>query len=571
MESLQAYIPTDRRYALAQGVDLPDQTTGAALFADISGFTPLTEALVHALGPQRGAEELTHWLNTIYDALVTEIESYRGSVMGFSGDAITCWFDDQEQDYLAPHPATSTALRATACALAIQRTIQQFAQVEISGAGPVSLAIKVVVTTGPARRFLLGDPAIQLIDVLAGETLYRLADAEHYAARGEILLDQATVAVLGEQIEVHEWREDTDSGDRFAVINQLNIDVDVVPWPAMDADVLADELVRPWLLPPVYERLMSGLGEFLTELRPTVALFLRFGGIDYDNDPQAESQLNTYVQAIQRILARYQSYLLQLTIGDKGSNFYVSFGAPLAHEDDAIRAVASALELRELHMDFITDVQIGISQGLTRTGACGGIHRRTYSALGDAVNMAARLMQNAPVGGVLVHENIRKATADNFIWDELPPLLVKGKSQAVHVSQLIGTNERHDFRLHEPKYALPMVGHASELALIERKLDIVLGTHGQIVGIAAEAGMGKSRLIAEVIRIARARHVLGYGGECQSYGTNTSYLVWQNIWRGFFNLDPAWSVAEQIKSLEEQLSSLDPALLPRLPIAGGRA
>ena len=157
---------------------------------------------------------------------------------------------------------------------------------------------------------------------------------------------------------------------------------------------------------------MSGMGEFLTELRPTVALFLRFSGIDYDDDPEAQSKLNAYLQAVQRILARYHSYMLQLTIGDKGSNFYVSFGAPLAHEDDAIRAVTAALELRDLQMDFITEVQIGVSQGLTRTGACGGIYRRTYSAIGDAVNMAARLMQNAPSGQVLVNQNVRKATAD---------------------------------------------------------------------------------------------------------------------------------------------------------------
>src|SRR5687768_359814 len=128
MESLYAYIPTDRRYALAHGSTLPDRTTGAALFADISGFTPLTEALVLALGPQRGAEELTGWLNKIYDALVTQIENYRGSVISFSGDAMTCWFDDQTQEYINPHPRTSSALRATACALSIQQTMQQFEQ-----------------------------------------------------------------------------------------------------------------------------------------------------------------------------------------------------------------------------------------------------------------------------------------------------------------------------------------------------------------------------------------------------------------------------------------------------------
>ena len=116
MESLYAYIPTDRRHALARGAELPAHTTGAALFADISGFTPLTEALVNALGPQRGAEELTHWLNEIYDALVDDIERYHGSVIGFSGDAITCWFDDQNEASLGARPKSSSVLRAAASA-----------------------------------------------------------------------------------------------------------------------------------------------------------------------------------------------------------------------------------------------------------------------------------------------------------------------------------------------------------------------------------------------------------------------------------------------------------------------
>ena len=561
MESLYAYIPTDRRYALSRGSDLPDHSTGAALFADISGFTPLTEALVQALGPQRGPEELSHWLNEIYDALLSEVESFRGSVISFSGDAITCWFDDQQS--MIP-----SALRATACAFEMQQTMQGFAQVDIPQAGIVSLAIKVVVTVGPARRFLIGDPTIQLVDALAGETLYRLAYGEHHAERGEVLLDQSAVTALGETLEVLEWREDAESGERFAVVKKLNANVDHDPWPPLNAEALTDKLIQPWLLPPVYERLMSGVGEFLTELRPIVALFLRFSGIDYDLDNDPQSKLDTYLQAVQRILARYDSYMIQLTIGDKGSHFYVSFGAPVAHEDDAIRAIAAALELRDMQMDFISEVQIGVSQGLTRTGACGGMYRRTYSTIGDAVNMAARLMQNAPPGQVLVNQNIRKATIDNFIWEELPPLLVKGKSQPVTVFRLIDSQDRHGIRLHEPKYALPMVGRAAELRVIEQKLNMALQGHGQIVGITAEAGMGKSRLMAEVIRLARARNVLGYGGECQSYGTNTSYLVWQNIWRGFFNLDPTWSPSEQIESLEEQLAEIDPALLPRLPLVG---
>jgi len=406
------------------------------------------------------------------------------------------------------------------------------------------------------------------VDVLAGETLYRLAAGEHHAQRDEVLLDRHAVGALGETIEVSEWREDSETGERFAVVSRLKTDVEPDPWPPLDANALSNNLLKSWLLPPVYDRLMNGMGEFLTELRPTVALFLRFAGIDYDVDPDAQAKLDIYLQAVQRILTRYDSYLMQLTIGDKGSHFYVSFGAPLAHEDDAIRALAAALELRDLQMDFISEVQIGVSQGLTRTGACGGMFRRTYSTIGDAVNMAARLMQNASAGQVLVNQNVRKATLDNFTWEELPPLLVKGKSLPVTVLRLIDVQERHGIRLHEPKYALPMVGRAAELALIERKLDLALRGHGQIVGITAEAGMGKSRLLAEVIRLARGRNVLGYGGECQSYGTSTSYLVWQDIWRGFFNLDPAWSIVEQIASLEGHLTQIDPSLLLRLPLLG---
>src|SRR5262249_14392961 len=91
---IAAYLPADRRRALAEGYDLPDRTTGAGLFADISGFTPLAEALAQALGPRHGAEELARHLNRVYDVLIAEIDSAGGSVIFFSGDGIICWFDE---------------------------------------------------------------------------------------------------------------------------------------------------------------------------------------------------------------------------------------------------------------------------------------------------------------------------------------------------------------------------------------------------------------------------------------------------------------------------------------------
>ena len=91
----ETYLPQDRLCALTRSETLPDRTSGSALFADIYGFTPLTEALRDSLGARQGAEVLTKHLDTVYTALIAEIERYGGSVIGFAGDAVTCWFEEQ--------------------------------------------------------------------------------------------------------------------------------------------------------------------------------------------------------------------------------------------------------------------------------------------------------------------------------------------------------------------------------------------------------------------------------------------------------------------------------------------
>ncbi|MCB0033184.1 MAG: adenylate/guanylate cyclase domain-containing protein, partial [Anaerolineales bacterium] len=131
MDTASAYIPMDWRQAIAKGETLPEWQDGAVLFADISGFTPLTEALARELGPKRGAEELTIHLNNVYDALITELHRLGGSVISFSGDAITCWFYKDLDGRLA-----------TACGLAMQAAMQQFAQIKTHSGNTVSLGMK---------------------------------------------------------------------------------------------------------------------------------------------------------------------------------------------------------------------------------------------------------------------------------------------------------------------------------------------------------------------------------------------------------------------------------------------
>jgi hypothetical protein len=138
------------------------------------------------------------------------------------------------------------------------------------------------------------------------------------------------------------------------------------------------------LLPEVYEGLTSGAGEFLEMRQGVVALFLRFQGIDYDHDEQAEAKLDSYIRWVQEVIAQYDGALLQLIIGDKGNYLYATFGAPTAHENDPRRAVSAALDLlaQPAHLNFISPVQIGIGQGMMRAGAMAASRAEVWRILG---------------------------------------------------------------------------------------------------------------------------------------------------------------------------------------------
>ena len=138
-------------------------------------------------------------------------------------------------------------------------------------------------------------------------------------------------------------------------------------------------------------------------------------------------------------------------------------------------------------------------------------------------------MQTAAPGEILVSGYVQKATTNDFVFEPRSPLPMKGKAEPLPVFAVTGERQHRAIRLQEPTYSLPMVGRQAELQIIAEKLDLALNGQAQIIGIVAEAGMGKSRLVAEVIRNARRKGFAGYGGACQSDGTNTPYLVWKSI------------------------------------------
>jgi adenylate cyclase len=553
---LLSFIPIDRRLALAQGQNLPDRALGAVLVADVSGFTPLTEALALALGPQRGAEALTRHLDTVYGALITEVEQFGGSVVSFSGDAITCWFD---QD---------SGLRATAAALAMQAAMQALPPIAVSEALTVRPALKVAVAQGPVRRFVVGDPNTHHLDILAGHLLDTVGMLQNNAEKGEVVLDGATAQRLDRDLTIIARRVGKAIDPPAVVVGALTRPVEPSPWSTLPLLGLDDREIRPWLLPAIYERLRGGAGEFLADLRPAVALFVSFGGIDYDDDDDAGLLLDAYVRSAQATLARYEGLLLNLSIGDKGSYLHGVVGAPLAHDDDAARAVAAALELvvPPTQLGYITQVRIGIAQGQMYSGAYGCSERRTYGVQGDKTNLAARLMAQAQPGEILCDDDVYRQARRRWAFDALPPVRVKGKAGLIRVYRPTGRPATQLGRESGVASESHLVGRVMELARLEAALDELAAGRGGVITIEGEAGIGKSRLVEEFIRLARERGLSGLIGAGQSIEQHTPYRAWRDLLSSFFDLDELGDPTERRARVQQVSQDLIPKMLGRLPL-----
>ncbi|UCF09490.1 MAG: tetratricopeptide repeat protein [Candidatus Bipolaricaulota bacterium] len=542
---LGRYIAMDRRQALSTGSVLSDRSRGTLLFADIAGFTPLTEALAATLGPRRGAEEITSLVNRVYEALVAEVHRYRGSVNCFIGDAVITFYEDD----VGP--------RAVASALQMQRAMAAFDAVEIPGGETVSLGLKTSITSGPIRRFLVGDPKIRLIDVLAGKTLDRLADVEHAANPGEVLATADIVASLPSGLTA------APHGDGLVVIGGDPGEIPPAPWPSSWAKNLTAESLRPFLLRRAYDRILSDQGEFLAELRPVVSLFLHFEGIDYDDDQDAGEKLDRVAQWAQRVVARYSGHIPLITTGDKGSHLYAVFGALDAHEDDAQRAIAAALEIGEppRELDFLENVRIGIASGRARVGAYGGTQRRAYGALGERVTVAARLMQAAPPGEIRCIGEIADACAERWSFEELGEISVKGVREPFAVFRPTGSAHRRTAEAHDAP-----LGRARERETLAELLAAVADGRRRVLLVEGEPGIGKSVLVGELLRISRAEGGRPLVGAADSMEQHTPYRAWREILEELFEIAEEPDAAARREIVARAVASLPPAYRGRLPL-----
>ncbi len=516
---ISAFVPADVRRAIARGEALADRGDGSVLEADVSSFTRLAETLAQRHGPRRGAEEVAALLTRVYGAVVSEVDRFDGSVVEFTGDAVSCCFHADD------------GARAVHCGLAMQARMDELGTDAVD-----SPALKVIIATGAFRRFSVGDPAVRLLEVLAGPAVDRLVAIGSLAGPGEVLVDGATARRLGARLELDGWR--LGPGRPAALVRAMLEPAGPAPAAFVEIDAAH---ARRWLPAALHERLSHGDESLLGELRSVVALFAGFGGIDYAGDDAGE-RLDAYARFAQDTLEDYGGTLFAIAVDAKGSYLCAGFGAPLTHGDDPLRAAATAVALRAppAAAGGVEAGGIGLTRGRLYAGMYGGRTRRTFGLQGSEVNLAARLMENAAPGQILVEESLALLLEPRHHLRPLPPRRVKGRERPVAVRELLGPRPAPPEAPAPPDAAdmADMVDRAYERAAIEACLRGLRDGIGGVLVLEGEPGIGKSRLVRHLTDRAAAEGFVVHAGAGDPIERGDPYHGWRPVFTGALGLDP---------------------------------
>ncbi len=541
LHDLVPFLAVDRLFAILADRPLPVEADGAALFADISGFTALTEALTASLGPERGAEELTQRINDTFSGIINAASRYGGAVLRFSGDGLTAWFAGED-----------ASLRAVIAAIAMQAFMQA-----VMARYP-TLHLKVAIGSGGSHRFSPGDPAVGRFDVLAGPAVERMAQAAEMAQADQIVLCPATVVAIGSAF-AH-----TPLAEGFAclvptILAPAGYDIGWPPIRWLDHVDRAWSLVeacRPHLPPPIYERLRGGHGAYVADLRLVASLFVRFTGLDY-TAPAAADQLDALVRVAQTCILEHGGTLSEVGVGDKGSELVALFGAPIALENPAQRAASAAYALRR-ELPHVQTLHIGLTCGRLFTGTVGSPMRRAYAAIGDEVNLAARLMIQAGAAEILANHSVYQM-AGGFVWEALEPIQVKGKVAPVRVYRLLGTSHVTQQLAVTGRF----VARAQELGALHWLASAQEDGHARVLIMAGEPGTGKSHLLERFAAILKERGITGLLGTGRSIDRQTPYHGWEEIFQAFFGLSKQEEPEAACRQVLARLEQIAPALTPQ--------
>lgn len=271
------------------------------------------------------------------------------------------------------------------------------------------------------------------------------------------------------------------------------------------------------LIPQTYaERLLATQGHAQPERRLVTILFSDVKGstaMAETLDPEEVLEImNGAFEFLIQPITRHEGTLARLM----GDAILAFFGAPLAHENDPERAVHAALEIIAGAQEYAKrleaergisgfNVRVGINTGLVVVGEVGSDLRVEYTAMGDAINLAARMEQNAPIGGILISQATYRLVQGLFEMTPQPPLTVKGKSQPIQT--YIVHSARAYASLSERRgiegIVVPMIGRDAEIAHLESAWQAVQSGAFKGITISGDAGVGKSRLLFEFQRWLR--------------------------------------------------------------------
>lgn len=578
-EVLASYVPQliqKRIIADPTPIDSPltEEFQAAVLFADISGFTLLTERLAER-GPS-GVEALARILNEYFGQLINIIHEYGGDVVKFAGDAViavwTIASDDGRVDSASRADQWQWTMRAAECALKVREKLTNYK------AEDQNLYLKLAVSMGNITSAHVGGVFNRWEFLLTGNPLVEVGIANNLAKAGEILVTPSAWKLIrndsiAEPIEF-ELKETIAQGGR---LNGLNKPSSIFSTP--DAPIIpggVENSLRPYIPGAIINRLTAGQSSWIAELRRVTVLFVNLPELDQHTKLELAQQIT---KLLQRSIYRYEGSINKINVDDKGITLVAALGLPpFSHEDDPARGVLAALTIRRELKALNVRSFIGVATGRIFCGSVGNETRREYTTIGNAVNLSARLMAAAGMLDELTARYGIPILCDRATYDSakdavefqtLAPQQVKGRNEPVEAFHPLEGKKS----VIRPKAEL--IGRQEEKIMLGHALqELSRGTLHQTIIFSGDAGIGKSRLFEDLIRQAEALRVKTFHGEGDSIEKNSPYHAWRAMFHTLLGLDELIAKQElsgadraTIQSrIETRLNEVEPDLARYAPL-----
>lgn len=325
------------------------------------------------------------------------------------------------------------------------------------------------------------------------------------------------------------------------------------------------------------ERILSSRSALEGQRKHVTVLFVDVkGSMELADEIDAEllhDIMDRFFAVLSEGIHRFQGTINQFT----GDGIMALFGAPIAHEDHAQRACYAALYLsdemrrysaelkRRLGITF--SVRMGVNSGEVVVGSIGDDLRMDYTAQGHTVGLAARMEQLADPGTIYLSEVSAALVSGFFHMRDLGRFEIKGLRDPVRVFDLQGIGPlRSRFDRSHARGLTHFVGREEEMHVLETALERAMHGHAQVVGVIAEAGIGKSRLCLEFARLCEGRGIKVHHAHAQAHGQLTPFLPVLEMLRTLFGIEAQEDPAEARKKIAGATLLLEPALVEGLPL-----